>query len=84
MKTAGDSREGFLVIVGFYAADIVRSGRVQGLHQEVERVAELKREEKTGRDMSALALPRPRRSESGGGGTKPDVRPSSCDPCWEL
>lgn len=48
MKTTGDSREGFLVIVGFYAADIVRSGRVQSLHQEVERVAELKREEKTG------------------------------------
>lgn len=47
MKTKGDSREGFLVIVGFYAADIMRSGRVQSLHQEVERVAELKREEKT-------------------------------------
>lgn len=43
-RPKGDSREGFLVIVGFYAADIMRRGRVQSLHQEVERAAELKRE----------------------------------------
>lgn len=42
---AVDSREGLLAVVGFDATDVVRRRGVQGLHQEGERRAELKRNE---------------------------------------
>lgn len=46
-KDRGDSREGQLEVIGFDAADVVRSGRVQSLHQHLERVSELQERSKT-------------------------------------
>lgn len=40
-----DSREALLDIVGFDAADIMRRGGVQSLHEQMKRRAELKQEE---------------------------------------
>ncbi len=36
-----DSREGQLEVIGFDAANIVWSGRVQSLHQHLQRVTKL-------------------------------------------
>ncbi len=41
-----DSRERLLVVVGFDAANIMRSRSVQSLHEKLKRAAELKQTEK--------------------------------------
>lgn len=44
MKNKKNWREGKFVIVGFDAANVMRRSRIQRLHQQVQRVTELRRE----------------------------------------
>lgn len=52
VKREVDSREGLFVIVGFDAANIMRSRGIQSLHEKMKRIAELKQTEKHSNNMS--------------------------------
>lgn len=77
-----DSREGLLDIVGFDAADIMRRGGVQSLHEQMKRRAELKQEEEHVISPS-VDTQSPAAAAAAACGS-PGVPPSSCGLCWEF